>query len=659
MFCTQYANVLRAGRTPHTALCKGWVFNDAIPQQLSVLTHHESLLVALRLPCIYTWRSQCGFGQIASRGPPVSFSNPVAQLLTALPRKPSVILSVPLDRGLQINVDVSRVRAALTWLIAHNPLYASVSLDEDAFDDIAAVGTEDEVILGSSQGPQLEATVSGAPNDKEICEAVAEEAARGAQGPLDGEALFLLQHYQVDGTEDLDNTAFCTMLIQHMLRPFRHGRKDMIPSYHAEKYLESYFPTLFPYGRGGPKSMGTALGVWVKHALQVYKSRFASDVNFIFFVHAALRRKRLTGLALHAPLRRVSTNAIIDVKKLLDDDATDFQISNRIDKLLRSGTLNASFETLRGTPAFWSTLQRESWAYLVRFGPCQLFVTISVADIIDPYIYMEIGQPVDSSLTFDEARNLSTKQRADLLAKHPVAANTLFHRRVQSFFDNFLFGHTRPFGNIRAFLGRIEQQARKSPHFHIFLWLEKTAPVISKDPDIHATAVANFIELFCTATLPPDTLTNQSDITEPTHRMSPPLYSSLQPSPVQPYVSVSQKHAALSMPYRPDAFDGSTGRQRDLRDQFLATQAHRCQSYCLRRGKRCRFFSLSLFNPEPASQREAENPVIPELWPSPPAANHLLIPRTLCWYKCSVLTPMLPLLLATASQNSCTSAATV
>lgn len=75
---------------------------------------------------------------------------------------------------------------------------------------------------------------------------------------------------------------------------------------------------------------------------------------------------------------------------------------------------------------------------------------------------------------------------------------------MQVLFDAFLFGSTKPFGTVVAYLGRVEQQARKSPHLHLLLWLNKTAPVLSGNSRVDSQAISDFIELFCTATLFPD-----------------------------------------------------------------------------------------------------------------------------------------------------------
>lgn len=285
--------------------------------------------------------------------------------------------------------------------------------------------------VGAQGSPSTTNTSSSPPRDRVLLE----EMSRGTQGPVNADVLEHLSRSSITGVEYPDNPYNCQLLIQHMLRPFSQRRNYTLPSYDASDHLESYFPVLFPYGKGGPTSTTPYLGTWVKHALSIYRSRFVQDVDFIFFVYSVLKRKRLSGLSSHAPIRRSSSNAIVEVRELLSSALPADLISSRIDRLLRSRVLNASFETLRRSPAFWAALKRTSWAYLIRFDPCQLFVTIIAADLIDPYVYCQIK----STMTIEEARSLSSR-RTDFLASNPVAAVTIFHRRIQSILDNFLFG---------------------------------------------------------------------------------------------------------------------------------------------------------------------------------------------------------------------------
>lgn len=193
---------------------------------------------------------------------------------------------------------------------------------------------------------------------------------------------------------------------------------------------------------------------------------------------------------------------------------------------------------------------------------------------------------IDSRLSFDDARKLSTRKRADLLASNRVAASTIFHRRVQSIFNNFLrnrlFGETKPFGEREAFLGRVEQQARHSPHLHLLIWTTKKSPSLTGNQNIDSDNISRFVELFSTALLPPDSLFSQDSLPKPPKQFPPPVYASLpqdmHTSPIT--LSGPQRHAALSLPYNAIVFNGSVSSNRERRSQIQATQLHTCNSYC-------------------------------------------------------------------------------
>lgn len=574
--CASCTSTLTASRLPSSALTRGWVFNNPIPDCLAALSVHDAMLIPLRLPCVYSWRCQGGYGQFATKGSPVSFSNPVAELVTSLPRHPAVVFAVMLENGQLVNVNADRVLHALIWLKENNYLYADVDIDETALTEIASFQT------ATYPGMQ-----PGAPTESEAAQAEAMEATLGAQGPLDGEGLHYLAKARAVGVEELDNSANARTLIKHMLRPFTHRRSHMLPAYDAVNNLETYFPILFPFGRGGPSTTNLVLAVWIKNALAVYQSRFAYDVNFIFFVHAVQRRRRLTGLATNARLRDACTNALIDIRELLSANAHCDVVAQRIDKLLRSGTLSASFETLRGSPAFWADLKRTSWAYLTHFGPCQLFLTMSVADLHDPFVYMQ----VDPSLTLEDARQLSSSKRAECLANNPVQATTVFHRRVQSLFDNFLFGQTSPFGDIKAFLGRVEQQARHSPHLHLLIWLERKSPPLSGYAELDGRAISNFVELFCSAILPHDSLLSQAELEPPNQQIPLPIHKpKVLPGHIrQPLRRGTEKHRIISAPINPGSFNGTLASNTEMRNLLNVCQTHVCQQYCLGKANVCRF----------------------------------------------------------------------
>lgn len=88
---------------------------------------------------------------------------------------------------------------------------------------------------------------------------------------------------------------------------------------------------------------------------------------------------------------------------------------------------------------------------------------------------------------------------ANMLASNPVSANEIFHRRIKSIYGNFLFRKINTFGDIKAFLGRIENQSRHSPHIHLLIWLENGPSSVQKNGQYSMEELIDYIEIFSTA----------------------------------------------------------------------------------------------------------------------------------------------------------------
>eukprot|EP00172_Hildenbrandia_rubra_P001546 Plantae.Rhodophyta-Hildenbrandia_rubra.ctg21115.p1 GENE.Plantae.Rhodophyta-Hildenbrandia_rubra.ctg21115~~Plantae.Rhodophyta-Hildenbrandia_rubra.ctg21115.p1 ORF type:complete len:567 (+),score=72.75 Plantae.Rhodophyta-Hildenbrandia_rubra.ctg21115:1595-3295(+) len=370
-----------------------------------------------------------------------------------------------------------------------------------------------------------------------------------------------------------------------------------MPVYDALWHLEEYFPCLFPYGCGGPSSIagGITLQEWMQHAIEVSGSIFAKDVDFLFFVNAVLRKKRLSGLAAHAGIANDAKIMLEEIRKGVvgnDGGSSDADIEARINGMIRSGRLSASFETLKGAPAFWRQIKKDAWSYLTSFGACQVFMTLSAADTVDPNVCMA----ADPSLTREDALKLTAKERGELLAKNPVAASKSFQRRIDALLNHVLFGKSQPFGKVIAYLGRIEQQARHSPHLHILLWLERKCPAVDDLEINYDRAVADFIELYCSAILPGESLRKSSDAKEARQLLPVPVIQ-INSEVEQPAeqtnsrsTSAMAKYSILGKAVNTKQLGGSGASNLEYKNLLRSTNAHRCTKYCGGDRGRCRFF---------------------------------------------------------------------
>ena len=236
---------------------------------------------------------------------------------------------------------------------------------------------------------------------------------------------------------------------------------------------------------------------------------------------------------------------------------------------------------------------------------------------------------IDPNLSYEDIKLLTPKERADLLCGNPVAALNAFRRRIQSIFDNFLFGKTNPFGSIKAYLGRIEQQNRLSPHLHLLIWTHEKAPKLkSQEGDIveNSSDILKFIEMFTSAILPEEKLTPLDSLPEP--RLEFPLKYHEPRTPnltVHPF-SKEKRYNILSNLVDQSIFNGSPEKNLKIRNLNICTQFHICNSYCSKGGSNCRFLFAFDLNPRASILEHTINDRTRFL--AQPPRNHMQINQT-------------------------------
>lgn len=102
-------------------------------------------------------------------------------------------------------------------------------------------------------------------------------------------------------------------------------------------------------------------------------------------------------------------------------------------------------------------------------GPLTFFVTVSSADSFWPETFVEIS---GYKISLQEARELSTTERAELLADNPVRATVVWKNRLNALLDFLLHGKCKPIGNVRHYAIKSEWQNRCSEHAHILFWCD-------------------------------------------------------------------------------------------------------------------------------------------------------------------------------------------
>nr|GAT45226.1 predicted protein [Mycena chlorophos] len=376
--CSECHAQLLLGDLPRFALANNLWIGD-IPFELSVLDLAERLLIGLHFPAVYVIKlfPKAPYGKhlkestIASgvRGNVSTYrlgTNEIAEMVSdqQLPR-PAALLSaliavtfvgfkkLPLRiLSKEFEVRRHRVRDALLWLKANNPLYADVDICEECLNALPEAGVPAEIELNvrytADESVVLREHAGYVPpevnddEESEIDESEERQPAAEAQDesqfdhlgpaspkqpnddPVDYDpAVFALQpHGTIDVAADsVSDTQLFSAAVDNMLPPPIRRYKVRPGSQFVSEYprtinnddidrpeqrttggpgnanhLLGCFPVLFPYGAGGVEVDRVSAIPYEQHirwALQYDDGRFRKDFYFMFQAFGVLQKRLL------------------------------------------------------------------------------------------------------------------------------------------------------------------------------------------------------------------------------------------------------------------------------------------------------------------------------------------------------------------------------
>ncbi|OCH94197.1 hypothetical protein OBBRIDRAFT_832024 [Obba rivulosa] len=128
------------------------------------------------------------------------------------------------------------------------------------------------------------------------------------------------------------------------------------------------------------------------------------------------------------------------------------------------------------------SMRSQIWSTVLVHGPPSLWVTINLSDLHDPIAQVFAGEHID----LDNLLNTpgpDVKQRAINIVADSYTAAKFFHFLITTIFKT-LFGihvtshtitcNTSILGQLAAYLGAVESQARAALHQHCIIWLKNT-----------------------------------------------------------------------------------------------------------------------------------------------------------------------------------------
>ncbi|KAJ3516318.1 hypothetical protein NM208_g14859 [Fusarium decemcellulare] len=271
-----------------------------------------------------------------------------------------------------------------------------------------------------------------------------------------------------------------------------HGA-EFADNLHAD-FFPRTFPTLFPWGSGGPKARpkedvdpaeptrNHSLSYWARYVLQRHGGRFATHPVFCFLIFNTLLRSSNRRISMLRMSRR-SFEKVEEVCASLTEDRlrramedmrqTGSTTDQDIMMLLRELFVFGHAQPLSNESRL--LMRRKIQALCILMGMPAIWFTINPNDINNP-VKMKLA--MHRLHDYSKAKELlaDLQQRYDRIAlstMDPVSSALFFHREVSLFFEQYVrAGEQSVFGKISHYYATVETNERGSLHLHGLLWLE-------------------------------------------------------------------------------------------------------------------------------------------------------------------------------------------
>ena len=419
-----------------------------VPPELQDLTQTEQMLISPIMPMMTIYRLP--HGQLGYSGHVISLPHDVSSFVKSLPRQPSEmnILIVRKHysdgRHKDFRVRKQKILAALQWLIANNPYFKDITINESVLNQLPVDGTLLNELpscsfeeIESDQSPQVN-------HNMELTSSFV---------PL------------LSSKRNTEDDTIRQQVAKNNPVSWPSIQATAINEFNHEGYFCLAFPTLFPNARGDftvPRLRPITIGNYFKHLMMYKDGRFAKHPRFRYFaLNTEMRWRALQTGRIY--VKQNVNDAQLSVQELKDMIGTEgTSLANRV---LHFAT------SLRGTRQYWMRQRTRLTAMVDTLGMPTVFFTHSAADIQWP----ELAELICSN------RN-DKKSRSDAVIENPAIADWFFYERVIQFMKYFYKGIL----GVKDYWLRFEWQHRGSPHIHGLAWL-CNAPDVEKifsDPNV-------------------------------------------------------------------------------------------------------------------------------------------------------------------------------
>ncbi|KAJ3561239.1 hypothetical protein NP233_g10314 [Leucocoprinus birnbaumii] len=479
--CAECLRRLQHNKLPPLALANNmWI--GPVPFQLRVLTLAECILVAIYYPTAYIMK-------LYPKDPSVRYWDPntlnlglkgnvstypldpqeVARFMedSTMP-PPATILSETIGvtliglRGFPertmpdiLKVRRSRVRDALQWLKANNPLYADIVISEERLQALPEDGVPTEITATTRFSTDLDSVMREhktyfpqeegviAADEVEDQEREPAEAVEPAVIPIHALGTIDVTGCTIPDTElmahALANTAAELSGVDLKIRRGssfvnKYARIDPVTGERSEgdpsnpNHLLGSFPWLFPYGCGRfevKREIDVPYETHARWALTYSDKWFRLDLRFVFQVFGVVQKRSICRVAcLHMSkpsfIRHQNAIATLEEKDFLkasQEELSRKPISNPVMRVLRE-EISTVRVSISGTDESRVGIRRKIWGATVKFGPPSIWLTVNLSDTHNPIVQFLAGKDIDLD-NFDNQLGPASSERAANVAKDP------------------------------------------------------------------------------------------------------------------------------------------------------------------------------------------------------------------------------------------------
>lgn len=388
-----------------------------------------------------------------------------------------------------------RIRKALHWLKANNPLYKDVVIDESIIQSLPPDG-----VLPFN----IEVVRPSAAQDALASRYDASEQMASYNVPLTDASSPPIPFQNVVIT-DVDVNAPSSELRAAAIRHLKERGGSFLSVPHDEAPVNEFcdpslfpklYPTLYPYGIGGfedgRRQHNISLKRHARHLFSMADRRFQTHTSFMFIVFNILQRREVL-LRSMLKVKKASFNAVATDLAAITNDAVarvcarvaegDYITANdaderRVLKLMREVRMVST--SVPGSSASRLQMRNHIRATMHELGSPTFYLTLNPADIYNPLVKFLAGADIDiDKLLPDQVPGYW--EQSIMVARNPFLASRFFDIYMKAFikcllgFDPSTKRATPDggvLGHVSAYYGCVESQGRGTLHCHMVVWIE-------------------------------------------------------------------------------------------------------------------------------------------------------------------------------------------